>query len=206
MNSREIGRETLKEAIRQLPVYSPPPSVWAGIEAELEARELEKPLQEAIAKLPAYQPPETVWLSIQAELQVSGARRPRRMRYLPLAAAAAAVLFIIALFLWPEPDGRLAVSYAHTTASAPGEGLYKPDWNADEPAMEQLIAAFSQDPLALQSPEHQSLLGEWKELNEARAEVLSFMERYGRDGRLIRQLGEIERERSALAREMAARI
>lgn len=208
MNSREYGRDTLKEAIRQLPAYAPPPSVWGGIEAELEARELEQPLREAIAQLPAYQPPEKVWLSIQAGLQPSEARRPRRLRYLARAsaAAAAAVLLIAAFFLWLDFDGRLAVSYAHTSAPAPATGLYEADWNADETAMGRLIAEFSQDPLAMQSPEHQSLLDEWRELNEARAEVLSFMERYGRDGRLIRQLGEIERERSALAREMAGRI
>lgn len=208
MRSNEANHETLEEAVRQLPSYAPPPEVWANIEQALEIMTLERPLHEAIGQLPAYRPPAHLWAAIEAGLAAEPAHRPGRMRALRWASAAAAatVLLLTAYFLVPTPDSQLKLSYIRETADAPAQGLYHNDWDADEASLQQLAEQYSKDPVAKQQPEYSSILAEWQDLNDAKAEVVSFMERYGKDGQIIRQLAEIERERSALARQMAIQI
>lgn len=208
MNSKEQNQEVLKAAIRQLPAYRPPDAVWAGIDAALGRMEREQPLQEALAQLPVYAPPESLWESIQAELPDTINQRAPRLRPITWASAAAAAiaLFATAYFLWPSPDSPLNVSYAYETTTDSSPTLFENDWDEDEPALQMAVEQFSRDPVARQDPDYQSILVEWKELNEAKAEVVEIMERYGKDGRLIRQLSEIERERSTLAKQMVSQI
>ncbi|HQU59237.1 MAG TPA: hypothetical protein PLU64_08575 [Saprospiraceae bacterium] len=207
MNSKEQNPEVLKAAIRQLPAYRPPDTVWGDIEAALGQMEQEQALREALAQLPAYSPPESLWETIEAELPDVNRKAPRlRAISWASAAAAAVVLLSIAWFLWPSPDSPFEVSYAYETTTGSNPTLFENDWDEDEPALKKAVDQFSQDPVARQDPAYQSLLVEWKELNEAKAEVVEIMERYGKDGRLIRQLSEIERERSALAKQMVIQI
>ena len=72
--------------------------------------------------------------------------------------------------------------------------------------MQQALTAFKKDPTARTLDEYPDLLSEWQELSDAREEITRIMERYGNDARLVRQLSEIERERSRLLRNMIAQI
>lgn len=78
----------LKYALSHLPQYSPPPGVWAEIEAALAAEQF---LAAAVPALPVHTPPEAVWAGIEAGLGKAPQHRPLRRvlfsRYVLLAAA-----------------------------------------------------------------------------------------------------------------------
>jgi hypothetical protein len=203
MNEKQKNERGLQAALRQLPQYGPRPGIWEGIAAELERDQREQPLRQALAGLPRYAPPDDLWPRIAAEL-------PRRSgpRILPWAAAAAAALALLLVFFFLRPSEQDDLNYAYVfqTEEAPPSGFFTQDWEEDQADLQAVAARFAEAPVAQVNPDYLLWREEWAELNQAKAEVVAMMQRYGRDGSLIRQLAAIERERSALARKMAAQI
>ncbi len=197
-------QSSLKSA---LPEYAPPPSTWAAIEQTLARDEQERPLRQALKQLPEYEPAGEAWPRIAAQLPQ--ANRPKG-RILPLhriAQAAAAIALALGLWwAWPAPpDNTPDISYAHEQETDyPPPAIAIP---AEEQALiETAVREFKRDPLAQQAPDYQRLLREWEALTEARSEIADMMERYGKDARLVRQLGEVEKARSGLLKAMIAHI
>ena len=203
MKYQEYNRNTLKEALSRLPEHQPPDNLWARIESGLEVEEQEEVLQNALEELPAYSPPPSVWENIEKGLErQEKTPRLRRLRWVAAASVAVLVAWSIA-YLSGGTQPRAVYSYGTEKANP---GMLANNWDADEEAMNAVVEAFSRDPLAKRQQQYGRLLDEWQELEEARAEIKEIMELYGKDARLARQMGEIERERSKLAKAMAMTI
>lgn len=198
------GKTRLKEV---LPEYAPPLGTWAAIEQTLARDEQEQPLKQALQQLPEYEPADTVWPRIAAQLPRASPKRARTLPLHRLAQAAAAIALALALWwAWPAPSAAPpAISYAY--AQEAGYPLPTATVSAEEQVLIQTaIQEFRQDPVAQQAPNYQQLLREWESLTEARSAIAGMMDRYGKDARLLRQLGEVERERAGLLKEMIAQI
>lgn len=204
----EHNRHTLRDALKQLPQYDPPEQSWRQIAAKLDKEEREATLKDALGRLPSYSPPSKVWEAIEGGLKQTEKARPHRFRlhrlFLPAAAAGIAVLTAWFL-LRPTGEQGMKTTYAFEVIRA-NTALLENDWDEDEKAMQAVVEQFRGDPFAQRQEQYSRLLEEWRELEEARAEVKAIMKLYGKDARLIRQVGEIERERSRLARAMAMAI
>jgi len=201
----EKNRKTLENAILGLPSHEPPQEVWDRISIALAADRQDRGLAAATRALPRYQPPETVWQGIEQDLQRHRRWRARRRPLLRLSAAAAAVALLL-LFFSPLRNGLQAdkvtlVAYQETAADLPS-----PDWNADEAAIQLVVSQFSSDIQARQDEAYHRLLAEITELNRAKSELRAAISKYGADGALLRQLAELERERTAVVKAMAATL
>jgi hypothetical protein len=197
---QEKNRQYLETAINQLPVYEPDEAVWSNIAHELE-------VQEAIPQLPSYAPPVEVWETIHAQLESEAQEKTGRIRQLRprwAAAASVAVLIIAGLWLWPKNQSGDQFTYEATTVEA--VFVTQNDWDTDEEALQMVVQTYRNDPLARQNDQYDAMLSEWEELNSAKEEIKAMMDQYGHDSRLVRQLGSIERDRSAVVKEMAIQI
>jgi hypothetical protein len=206
MKEKRKDETRLRVALQQLPRYAPPLALWDEIAAELERGERKAPLREALAQLPHYAPPEHVWPAIAAQLPSYPQGRRRALWAASAAAAAAAALLLAFFFLRPPATGDMQATYIYQVVEASPPALFANDWDEDEGDLQAVAARFAAAPVAQVSPDFELWHEEWAELNQARADIVAMMQRYGRDGSLIRQLAAIERERSALARKMAAQI
>jgi hypothetical protein len=198
----EKNKETLKNAVGRLPQYLPEDAVWEGLEAILKQ---EDQLRRAIRELPAYAPSGVVWDSIQTELDRKPASRRLRMLSswrIPAAAAALLLLFLGYRFFSADiPQTELVYSTETVDLS-----LFAYDWDQDEPAILDLLTFAKESLLAKNDPLFHSLLKELEELDEAKSEVKTMIDRYGIDGELVLKLSKIERERTSIIKEMAAFI
>lgn len=198
MNHTEQNRNTLKEALSQLPQHPPPESLWGQIESEL-AR------QDTLGRLPSYSPPSSVWKAIETELEQPRETPRFRLRRLFWPAAASVAAIVAWFLLFPSGGDGLQPVYSYAIERANLE-LLENDWDSDDQAMKTVVEQFSRDPVAKRQEEYGRILKEWQELEEAKSEVREVMSRYGKDARLVRQMSEIEYERSRLARVMAMAI
>jgi hypothetical protein len=209
---QEIGRELdedareapLKSALNELPGYAPPPQNWARIADTLEADAAGQRLRDALSKLPQYAPPAELWPAIE-----QGIRPPAlRVRMTVLARAAAAIALLIGLWwAWPQQEAApLQATYTYDQQTTNAQFASIEDWGQADALMQKAVNEFREDPVAKQLPTYELLLSEWADLKDAQEEVAKMMERYGKDAQLIRQMSEIEKERSGLIREMIAQI
>ena len=202
---KELNRNTLQRAIRELPQYTPGEAVWASLEQALEAEQSEAALQEAIHKLPTYAPKDDLWGRIEQAL-AQPARKPLYVRRrVQLASAAVLAGAVLALVVWlnmpNDPGVQEQITYAQTAqAQSP-----KADWDADDALIANVAQAYAQRASFLQT-NGRDLLSELEELNEAKAEIKAMMQRYGRDAQLIEHIIEIERERTQVVKQMAQEI
>jgi len=198
---QEHNHATLAKAIKELPAYAPPVSVWDRIEPELD-------LQEGIQNLPEHSPPAMVWEAIATELEtqdtVSKVKQLNPRRAYWAAAASVAVLLVAALYLWPNFQKGENIVYESTVVE--GTFVFQANWDEDDQMLHLAVEQYRNDPLAQQNEDYDQYLKEWEELNAAKAEIKTMMERYGKDSRLVRQLGSIERERTEVVKEMVVQI
>jgi DNA repair exonuclease SbcCD ATPase subunit len=212
MMLEEKNRATLQRAIRQLPQYKPGEGVWAAVEDALDRIEEGERLQASLHLLPSYEPPQKVWEHIQEELDsdVAEKERPAGVRRLLLywrqLAASASVLLLLGVGwgLISKADAP-TVTVVESEAVLPAD-MVSHDWNADEAMFEQVLRHYAEHPFLEQDPQIRNLKQELEELNEAKSEIEEMMERYGDDPDLIRQIGEIERQRSEVVKRMVAFI
>ena len=197
---QELNRKTLTDAIQQLPQYEAGEHVWGRISSELD-------LKDAIHTLPQYAPPAEVWAGIENGIMATPSKR-RRLRPLRIyvsAAASVALLIIAGLFIYnTNQTGNEAITYHKTIIE--GQFVYENDWDEDDADLVAVVYMFKKDPVAKQASSYEGLLNEWEELNTAKAEIKEMMKKYGQDEQLISELGKIERNRSAIVKEMAIQI
>lgn len=205
---KENNKQYLQRAIQSLPTYEPPASVWDHISAQLRQEENKGRLRKAIGQMRTYEPPDFLWDRIERELdQPEPGGRIRRLprRALKMTAAAVLLLLVVARFaLDRKPAERVTYSVAEKAISAPAP--FTADWNADENLVEELVSLFEESPKATNAPNYQTLRTEFDELNKAREELEIIMKKYGEDADIVRELKEIEFQRSDLIQQMAALI
>jgi HAMP domain-containing protein len=200
----EKNRATLTSALRKLPEYDPPTSLWDDLESALDADDL---LKQSIPNLPVYDPPETVWSDIEAKLnqpvQQTLKIRSRNFRRYAVAATLAGALLAAWFLLRPAtiPTDNLTVSQEkidNTVAAAARE----PEDDAFK-MVQNLCAGAA--PVCNQ-PQFKALKSELDELTKAKQELRDALGPYGDDSELTAQLVRIERERSELLQQMIQMI
>lgn len=195
----EKNRDILEKLVRQMPAYAPPPEVWERVEQSLEVVP-----KNGLDRLPVYEPPARVWEQIETGLE--GRRKaplPLR-RLLPWAAGIAASLTGVIWFSHsaPSPEttsAKVTITYSKEMVDPV---LLQRDWNQDAEAFELVNRYCSSSPFVCENPDLKSLQAELDELTEAKNSLETALGNYGTDVDLIGQLTEIERQRTALLKQM----
>lgn len=209
---QERNRATLIKAIEALPEYQPGPDVWAAVSEALTLETTEQEaFQQAIDALPRYAPPPQVWEAIVHDLATGKRNAPvktgfRLRRRIVQASVAASLLLAAALagkLYVDRPVTSVELSYSEEIRS---DDLYRDDWNQDAASFDEVIRQYTSNPLLSEQPDFRNLREELDELNSAKQEIEQMMEQYGRDPDLIRQIGEIERERSEILKKIVVLI
>lgn len=197
---KEENYDNLRRALDQLPQYSPVPPNWDAIESGLNKTPEPTPAAKA---LPAYSPPTKVWNQLNGVLDQQASRR-RRMRvvYLWTARAAAVLLVFWAGYGFATFNSGPKVSFAYSQEAQSDASLVSNDWNEEEDSFDRVLRELS----AIDEPELNALRLELQELTEAKQEVENMLKAYGNDNEVIKQLVEIESERSRVYRLAIAEL
>jgi hypothetical protein len=193
---KEKNHDKLRDALNKLPAYDAPGSAWDAINDGLSPTLADQ--------LPTYQPAAGVWNAIsrqieQAELaalQQTGAKQ-RSLPWRKLAGVAAAIALLLTIGIGLNGVDRPAkVTVAYHQEVAPAMTIH--DWNTEEVSFTNALAVIE----ARNEPKLNALGEELVELNEAKEEIKAILVAYGEDASVIRQLAEIERDRSDIYRQI----
>ena len=199
---QEKNREVLTKLLGELPVYQPPAGVWERLDHYLSI-----PSQKGWNNLPEYQPPDDIWHRIESGLDTPVSRPlpvNRLKRVLPWAASVAATLAMVVWFVQPSShagsgDGKVSLSYSREVVDA---SLLQRDWEQDEEAFDMINRLCAGASFTCANPDMQSLQAELEELTMAKNSLEEALGKYGTDIDLIGQLTEIERQRTALLKQI----
>lgn len=191
---KERNRDTLTHALQQLPQYAPGDALWRGIENALDK-------QAVIEALPEYAPPPEVWAHIEANLYSPRRIWLNRAKWVAVAAIAVGVGLGLRWMINADAPARITTGYSQDKVAA----IEIPAVDAEEEAAfqdipKQLAVAYLGD----QAGEAQRLKTSLEELNGAVEEIRGMLKRYGPDNRMIEQLGDVERERTEVLKQMAS--
>ena len=201
---RDKNKDILARLIAELPQYQAPAEVWEQIDKSLSL-----PPSAAWNQLPEYQPPDSVWDQIESGLSRKQAAPSARLlplrRMLPWATGIAATL--AGLFWLFQPfqsvgstgEGVVSISYSREIVDA---SLLQRDWEQDENAFEMINRLCAGSAFTCNNPDMQSLQAELDELTEAKISLEEALGKFGTDVDLIGQLTEIERQRTALLKQI----
>lgn len=194
---KEKNYHTLRDALNQLPDYGADAGAWQGIEQAMT------PLLGD--QLPSYRPPAEVWNGLSQELdtaaQPAALGRVRQLWPRIAAVAAAFVLLVSVGFgLNREIDRGPQVSYAYGKEPAPAPIVA--DWGEDEASFARVAAEIQ----TRDEPHLNTLHHELNELTEASEEIKAILVSYGNDPAVVRQLAEIERDRSDIYRRIIVEL
>ena len=110
---------------------------------------------------------------------------------------AAAIALVISASVWVfrEPPPKVTLKYGEETLQQFSLDI---DWNLDEDIFVQLEAYLDQT----NDPTINKLRMEYEELSSAHGEVEGMLRSYGQDPQLVRQMADIERERTDIYRQI----
>lgn len=196
----EKNKHTLKDALEQMKVYDAPGRLWSNLESALDnpAPTTEHVLNEAVDQLPQHSPPPSVWNKLTKALDGKKTAKISlfyKRRKLISIAAAAAILLGVAFWTLRESPPTINKVYAQVTMQ---QFQLDIDWDADEDSFERIGEQLTQ----VNDPQLNNLKVELQELNAARNDVKKMLLSYGQDPQLVTQLGDIERERSDIYRQI----
>lgn len=199
MREEEKNRDSLRRAIRQMQTYDPPSNRWNAIEKKLEegVGADDTVLQEAVEVLPTHAPPAEVWNQLARQLDAKKHRqvRMKRMRFALSIAASLALVLTAAWWTLREAPPKISKHYSQETVQ---QFQLEVDWDSEEDLFNNL-----QEQLAsVNIPSVNNLKLELEELTSAKQEVEQMLQSYGQDPQLVKQLGEIERVRSDIYRQI----
>lgn len=199
----EHNKDKLRKALDQMPSYVPPSGIWDKIADGLEQEgDSEEVLKEAVDKLPSHIPPVGVWNRLTKMLDEDDSRkrlRVLRRRQVLGWAAVVALALSTAAWLFYEPGPKVQMQYAQETVQ---EFKLSVDWNSDEGTFAQLEDMLS----GVNDPVINKLRLEYEELSTAHQDVEAMLVSYGQDPQLIRQMADIERERTDIYRQIIEQI
>lgn len=200
------NKHILGEAIRRLPQHHPPVDLWDKIEGALEADQIDQQWRPKIKELPQYEAPAMIWEQIAHELppEKPSIDRPNIITLWPRLAAAAAILVLLLAGGWWQFSDRENVNVTFSQELIQEESL-RQDWDEDDADIESVMQLAANYPL--ENPaDFERLKADLEELNAAKAELLELMKTYGKDPKVIREIGEIERQRSAVIKQVVTLI
>ena len=217
---KEKNRKTLEDALNNLPRFGPQDQsgadagagLWDKIEQGLDRPNLAE-------VLPEYTPPAEVWNGLSAKLRteqvaaeptpasgatirpLAGATTTNRSRNLfRFAAVAAAVALFLSVGLGLLTGGDTSpdptVTYAYSQEAAPARMVA--DWDDGEESFDRALAQID----ARNEPTLNTLRHELDELTAAKEEIKAMLVAYGEDPGIVRQMAEIERDRSEVYRRI----
>ncbi len=197
---KERNKDTLKRGLAGLPSYEPAQKVWGGIEQQL-GRVQPSVLRE---QLPTYAPPSEVWNQINRGLEQSNrtSRQQRQTKGMRpgwvvwVVSAAASVMLFCAGYLFANWHSEPTVSLAIRQEQGSDIGAVIVDWNDEEESFRHIMDQLAE----IDEPQLNSLRTQLEELTKAKREVENMLREYGWDNRVIRQLAEIETQRSQVYR------
>ena len=96
-------------------------------------------------------------------------------------------------------EGVVSISYSREIVDA---SLLQRDWEQDENAFEMINRLCAGSAFTCNNPDMQSLQAELDELTEAKISLEEALGKFGTDVDLIGQLTEIERQRTALLKQI----
>lgn len=197
---REENYDKLRQALNELPSYNPAPANWDAIADKLGAA----PEPTVVGKaLPAYSPPSKVWNKLNGELDQQRVRRQKmKVVYRWVARAAAVLLIFGAGYAFASYDEGPTITYAVSQESRSNASLVSKDWSDEEASFDLLMERLAE----IDEPELNALRLELEELTAAKKEVEDMLEAYGNDADVIKQLVEIETERSRVYRRAYAEL
>ena len=85
------------------------------------------------------------------------------------------------------------------------EAEWPEDWEKDDAEIESVMQLAANSPLE-HPQDFERLKADLEELNSARNELLELMEAYGKDPKVMKEIGEIERQRSAVVKQVVSLI
>jgi hypothetical protein len=194
---KERNYDKLRRALDQLPDYGPPGEAWEGIQKDLAG-----PLGD---RLPNYRPPASVWNRLNQELDqgipdsIHRAKR-RSLRWVSIAAGTLLVLATAASW-WAKSNEGPTVTVAISREFAPANVLVK-DWDGEEQSFTEIIEEINRR----DEPTLNNLRYELDELTAAKEEIKAMLVAYGDDPTVVRQLAEIERDRSDIYRRIIVEL
>lgn len=201
MSEFEKNRNSLKDALNRMRTYSPDDNLWSDLERKLDEAVTEQddtPLDLAVEKLPAYTPPPAVWNKLNHTLdKTQTAKRiqlKQRQRWLAIAASLALIVSAAA-WVFREPPPKVTFQYAEETIQRFGVDI---DWRLEGDTFAQLEEFMDNT----NDPAINKLRVEYEELSSARTDVEEMLRSYGQDPQLVRQMADIERERTDVYRQI----
>ena len=188
------SEDPLRDGLRRLPAYDPPPGDWEALDRRLRAA---APLHRALDRLPAYEPPDAVWRGIER-----GLRGPRRLAIWLAGVAATALLLVIGWQLLRSQAADTAAPLTYRTETLDDRLLAQVPTDEDDAYFARLIRLCDEQPIACRRPDVQALQAELVELNAARDALQEAIGAYGADPALLDQLKDIELDRTRVARAL----
>lgn len=200
------NKHILEGAIRKLPEYRPPTNLWDKITEGLEEDQQDVQWRSKLEELPQYEAPAFIWDNIAEELpaEVDAARKGKLIRLMPRIAAAASILLLLTLGVWWQTRDTARIEVV-ITQEITSKNKWIEDWDQDDADIESVMQLAANSPM--EHPEDfERLKADLEELNSARAELLELMEAYGKDPKVMKEIGEIERQRSAVVKQVVSLI
>ncbi len=196
-------KKDLKKALKNLPQYKAPNSIWHQIEFEMNEEIAESSLSAALRKLPAHQPSEKVWENIEQNLP---AQTPKFTVWRNVFGIAASFALAVGCFLWVgNDDSQYEVKYAYTEEVL-DEQMQFANFETDDEAFEMINHICSEKGFLCEHSDFKELKMELEELNEAHDELQFAMGEYNTSTELSKQLKDIEIERTIVFKRLLAMI
>ncbi len=195
---QDINQKTLSKALRKLPDYSPDNTSWEQIEQRLN----DLPLKNALKSLPVYEAPAFNFEEKKTAVIIEQ-EFPQKFWYskLPKVSwklAAAVLLFAVSYyfiadkFLTPSPDVEQEIVE-----------IYELPESTTDKEFSEIMQLCEAEAWVCEKPGFQDLKADYKELENAQAELTTAMQIYGQDLSLIKQFNDIERQKALILNDLS---
>lgn len=188
------ANSALTMALQSLPKYEPSAEIWATLEKELD-------LHKGIQSLPTHTPSKEVWETIEQHLNP----KSYSVFWLKRLSIAAAILLLVGSYLIFSNSSERLEQFTYQQEEI-DLNLLVPDWEEDAEVVSQIEKRCASQQYLCTALEFQSLQQELVELENAKMELKTAIDNYGKDIELIAQLSEIELERTHVLKKMVAQI
>jgi hypothetical protein len=229
LKMEELNRNTLTNALAQLPDYPPDASVWSAIDLQL-----------SIGEMQTFNPPVSIWNNLEKQLELDknavytegssfelktslrGTKQTneelkisetsslkvvkqkgllRHLSFQKLAIAAAMTGLIFTVFNLLKPNYTEGSSLKYSTEVVDNQLLKNTSDDAE--ADYQMVENFCQQQIAAcETPAFKTLKSELDELNSARETIKNAIGDFNSDADLMIQLKDIEQQRATILRQI----